>query len=151
VQRALGFWADGRVYHEFHTAIDWRWMLMEMASLSVGAVLLWRYRLPFMVMPIAVTLWYTSMDLSPFLFGMADQGWEMRKHVSLWFGMAMLGLALWVDIRARQEKDYAFWLYLFGLAVVVLGIAWQRHEKGLSAKLRTLLPSSVQDMIKRRI
>jgi hypothetical protein len=24
-------------------------------------------------------------------------------------------LAFWVDIRARKDKDYAFWLYLFGV------------------------------------
>jgi hypothetical protein len=226
LQMALGFWAEGRTYHEFHTAIDWRWLLMELATLAIGAVLLWRYRLPFMVMPIAVTLWYMSMDLSPFLFGVEDQAWEMRKHVSLWFGFAMLVLAVWVDIRSRQEKDYPFWLYLFGVmafwgglsamksdselgkflylcinlamiacgallsrrvfvvfgglgaagyvghlaydvfkdsvwfpfvltfigfAVVVLGIAWQRHEEKISARLRGLLPAPVRDMIERRL
>lgn len=115
LQMALGWWADGQVFRDYHTYIDWRWMLMEFASLAMGAVMLWRYRLPFLVMPIAVTLWYMSMDLTPFLFGETDSGWEMRKLVSLWFGLLMVLLALWVDIRSRHDKDYAFWLYVFGV------------------------------------
>ena len=77
--------------------------------------MLWRYRLPFLVMPIAVTLWYMSMDLTPYLFGEADATWELRKRVSLWFGLLIVLLAFWVDIRTRHDKDYAFWLYLFGV------------------------------------
>ncbi len=80
---ALGFWAEGRVYRDYHTLVDWRWMLMELATLATGAALLWRYRLPFMVMPLALTFWYMSMDLTPFLFGAADQSWALRKAVSL--------------------------------------------------------------------
>src|SRR5574337_249482 len=87
LQAALGWWAEGKIYREYHTHIDWRWMFMEFATLASGAVMLWRYRLPFLVMPIAVTLWYMSMDLTPFLFGEADATWELRKFVSLWFGL----------------------------------------------------------------
>jgi hypothetical protein len=56
-----------------------------------------------------------SMDLTPFLFGEADSTWELRKLVSLWFGLLIALLAFWVDIRARHDKDFAFWLYLFGI------------------------------------
>jgi hypothetical protein len=225
VQVALGWWAEGRVFREYHTHIDWRWIMMELASLAAGAVLLWRYRLPFLVMPVAVTLWYMSLDLTPFLFSDPDLAWEHRKMVSLCFGLAMLVLALWVDLRASREKDYAFWLYLFGvlafwgglsmmssdtelgkflylcinlsmivvgamlsrrvfavfgglgtagylgylayevfagsilfpfvltaigLAVIWLGIVWQRHEAGISARLRGLLPQALADLIERR-
>ena len=43
------------------------------------------------------------------------QNWEIRKFVSLWFGLAMVLLAFWVDVRSRRSRDYAFWLYLFGV------------------------------------
>jgi hypothetical protein len=55
-----------------------------------------------------------SMDLVPFLFG-DWRDWEIRKFISLWFGIAMVLLAFWVDVRSRHGKDYAFWLYLFGV------------------------------------
>ena len=114
LQAALGWWADGKVFREYHTQVDWRWILMELATLAAGATLVWRYRLPFLVMPIAITLWYMSMDLTPFLFGQFDASWHLRKLVSLWFGLLMVLLAFWVDLRGRYDKDYAFWLYLFG-------------------------------------
>ena len=113
-QMALGYWSDAKSYRDYHVFIDWRWIMMELGTLAAGAVLLWRYRFPFMLMPIAVTLWYMSMDLVPFLFGDPND-WEIRKFVSLWFGLAMVLLAFWVDVRSRHSRDYAFWLYLFGV------------------------------------
>src|SRR6266851_3536487 len=86
------------------------------ATLAVGVVLLWRYRFPFMLMPIAVTLWYMSMDLVPFLLGQEHvYDWEIRKFISAYFGLAMTLVAFWVDLRSRFSRDYAFWLYLFGV------------------------------------
>ncbi|QFY44307.1 DUF2157 domain-containing protein [Candidatus Methylospira mobilis] len=219
LQHALGWWADGRVFREYNTHIDWRWVFMELATLASGILMLWRYRLPFLMMPIAVTLWYMSMDFTPLLFGEDDPDWKLRQWVSLWFGLGMLLLSFWVDIRNRSGKDYAFWLYLFGviafwgglslmdsdsernkfiylcinllmigvgamisrrvfavfgglgatgyfghlaydvfkdslmfpfaltligLAIIYLGIVWQRHEQAISKRLRELLPLPLQ-------
>jgi len=132
VQAALGWWVEGLAYREYHTHIDWRWMLMELATLATGAVMLWRYRLPFLVMPVAVTLWYMSMDLTPFLFGQADVTWELRKLVSLWSGLLIVLLAVWVDLRARHDKDFAFWLYLFGVLAFWGGLSLMRSDSELS-------------------
>lgn len=90
--------------------------------------MLWRYRLPFLVMPVAVTLWYMSMDLTPFLFGTADASWELRKLVSLWFGLLMVLLAFWVDVRTQDDRDYAFWLYLFGVVAFWCGLSLMRSD-----------------------
>ena len=225
LQVALGWWAEGALFRDYHTRIDWRWILMELATLAGGAIMLWRYRLPFLVMPVAVTLWYMSMDLTPFLFGTADASWELRKLVSLWFGLLMVLLAFWVDVRTQDDRDYAFWLYLFGvvafwcglslmrsdsefnkfiylcinlamifvgaalsrrvfavfgglgaagyvghlayevfrdsmlfpfvltvigLAVVALGVVWQRREAAISARLRQLLPAPLREMVEKR-
>jgi len=132
LQLALGWWAEGFVYREYHTRVDWRWLLMELATLAAGAIMLWRYRLPFLVMPVAVTLWYMSMDLTPFIFGAEDTTWELRKQVSLWFGLLMTLLALWVDVRTRGERDFAFWLYLFGVAAFWGGLSTLYSESELS-------------------
>jgi hypothetical protein len=56
LQVALGAWPEGMDYRDYHRLIDWRWLLMELGTLAVGAVMLWRYPLPFLVMPVAVTL-----------------------------------------------------------------------------------------------
>lgn len=116
VQMTMGYWGENKPYRDYHVFIDWRWIEMELGTLTIGAILLWRYRFPFMLMPIAVTLWYMSMDLVPFLLG-ADvvYDWEIRKFISLWFGLAMVLVAFWVDLRSRFSRDYAFWLYFFGV------------------------------------
>ena len=228
LQHLLGFWADGpraSTYRDYHRFIDWRWLVMELATLGAAAVALWRYRLPFLVMPVAVTLWYMSMDLTPFLFGREDTSWDLRKLVSLWFGLLMLLVAFWIDLRTRSGKDFAFWLYLFGmfafwggltltpsqsawsalgylainllllvlgpilgrrvftvfgglgvagylsylaygafkislllpfilsaigLAIVYLGIVWQRHEARIGARLRGWLPEPMRALVQRQ-
>lgn len=105
---------------------------MELATLATGAAMLWRYSLPFLVMPVAVTLWYMSMDLTPFLFGEADLTWELRKLVSLWFGVLIMLLAFWVDVRTRHDKDFAFWLYLFGVIAFWGGLSMMHSDSELN-------------------
>lgn len=222
LQHGLGFWAeDGKSYGDYHRLIDWRWIVMELATLAGGAILLQRYRLPFMVMPIAVTLWYMSMDLTPFLFG-DDANWRKREYVSIACGLFTSALALLVDLRTRRDPDFAFWLYLFGtmafwgglssldsnnewgkllyllinlamigigaalarkvfvvfggfgvagylghlaysvfkdslmfpfaltaigLAIIALGVLWQRNEAALGARLRAVLPLPLRELV----
>jgi hypothetical protein len=126
-QMALGYWGADKPYRHYHQYIDGRWIMMELGTLSAAAVLLWRYRFPFMLMPVAVTLWYMSMDLVPFLFGDWSD-WEIRKFISLWFGVAMILLAFWVDVRSRHSRDYAFWLYLFGVLSFWGGLTWLESD-----------------------
>ena len=47
------------------------------------------------------------MDIVPMLFGADYWDWELRKAVSVWFGLAMILLAFWVDLRSRFSRDYA--------------------------------------------
>ena len=131
-QSAMGWWADGRVYRDYHLYIDWRWIFMELATLAAGAIMLWRYRLPFLVMPVAATLWYMSMDLAPFFFGQADVTWELRRLVSLWSGVAITLVALWIDIRSKGEKDFAFWLYVFGVTAFWGGLSLMLSDSELN-------------------
>jgi hypothetical protein len=105
---------------------------MEFGTLAAGAALFWRYRFPFMLMPIAVTLWYMSMDLAPLIFGIDHWHWEIRKAVSAWFGLAMILLAFWVDLRSRFSRDYAFWLYLFGVLAFWGGLSLMNSGSELS-------------------
>ena len=128
LQHVLGFWADGsshaQHYSDYHRWIDWRWILMELSTLLAGVLMLLRFRYPFLVLPIAVTLWYLGMDVVPALIMHANENsadwfsgdaFELRKKISLVFGLLMLLLAFVVDLRSRYSKDFAFWLYVFGL------------------------------------
>lgn len=138
LQQWLGLWPDDAPLREYHRLVDWRWLLMELATLAVAAVALWHWRLPFLVMPVAVTLWYMGMDLVPMLVLQAqgdlalegasgaqtaeaagalwEAQWALRRAITGVFGLGMVALALWTDLRRRSDEDYGFWLHLFGVA-----------------------------------
>ena len=113
-QSWLGFWPEGSQYQDFHRFIRWHWLYMELGTLAAGALMIWRYRYPFIMMPIAVTLWYLSMDITALIIGSARIDWELADTVSLCTGLITLFIALWIDLRTRSSQDYAFWLYLAG-------------------------------------
>lgn len=123
IQEWLHLWPEGQEplkYREFHIWVRGMWFQMEIWTLIVGVLILARYKYPFIVMPVAVCLWYLSMDIAPLIFTelrsssiSAEEHFDFRKLVSLIFGAGMLTLAYAVD--RRTKLDYAFWLYLFGL------------------------------------
>lgn len=131
LQHALGVWPDDSVYREYHRYIKWHWLYMELSTLAVGALLVWKYKYSFLMMPIAVTLWYLSMDVTAMISG-GDFDWELRKLVSMYSGLLIIFLAFWIDIRARNQADYAFWLYIFGVIAFWIGMSLQYSDSELS-------------------
>lgn len=116
IERLAGWWplddAQG-VYHQYYTYVQGGWLAMEAATVLAGLLMLRLIPFPFIVMPIAVALWFMSMDLSEWFHGDLFS-WEQRRTVSLWFGLGLLLVFLVIDGRTR--RDYAFWGYLAGLA-----------------------------------
>jgi hypothetical protein len=148
VQHGLGLWPPGgrSSFSAYHTHINWRWLTLEFATLMAGVVMLWRYRLPFMVMPIAVTLWYMNMDVAHAIWTDAEHwDWQFIRDVSLVFGMATVFVALWVDVRCRRalsaewRQDYAFWLYLFGTLMFWGGLSLRDSDSELGKALYCLI------------
>ena len=131
LQHALGIWPDESVYRDYHRYIQWHWLYMELSTLAVGAILAWKYKYPFLMMPIAVTLWYLTMDVTAMISG-GDFDWALRQLVSMYSGLLMIGLAFWIDIRSRHSADYAFWIYLFGVLAFWCGMSLQYSDSELS-------------------
>jgi hypothetical protein len=136
VQYGLDAWPPGRSgnYRDFHRLVDWRWLMLEFATLAAGVVMLWRYRLPFMVMPIAVTLWYLCMDVTHALFQQHGFDWQLSRDMSLVFGLATCAVAAQVDMRTRRateddwRQDFAFWLYIFGALMAWGGLSLRSSD-----------------------
>ena len=116
LQEGLAFWSD--------KYIRWSWLYMELATLFVGLLLARRYKYPFLLMPIAATLWYMSMDITTRIAEtMLD--FEPEFMVSMGFGLLMILFAFWVDVRSWKKADYAFWLYVFGVMAFWGGMTFQ--------------------------
>lgn len=136
-QHVMGAWEGEMNYRDYHYWIDWRWLMMEFATLAAGAVVLWRFRLPFAMLPVAVTLWYMSMDFAAFLAQdsegwFSEAGWKLRATISMLFGVAMIGIALWIELRQYaaaasrgDRRDFAFWLYVVGVLTFWGGLSSQ--------------------------
>lgn len=115
LEKAMGWWPqDATVFREYNFFIKWYWMYMELGTLAVGVILLIIYRYPFMVLPIALTLWYMSMDLTAVLTS-GNYTFELGAQVSLYFGLIFMIIAFLVDLKFYRLADYAFWLYLFSV------------------------------------
>jgi hypothetical protein len=111
---------------------------MEIATIAAGALALRYFRAPFIVMLIAVALWFMSMDLAPWLSTVDHLDFETRRKVSVWFGLAVLAVAWAVDFRSRNG-DFAFWLHLFGLLTFWGGITSSDSSTELGKALYCLL------------
>ena len=139
-QRWSGLWAfdDPGEYRDFHRWIRGGWFAMEIATLVVAFLALRFFHFPFLTAPIAVVLWFLSMDLTPILSG-GDFSftWDLRSQVSLWFGLAMIAGAYCVD--RRTQEDYAFWIYLFGLFAFWGGMSLMNSGSEISMFLYFLI------------
>lgn len=115
VLKQYGLWPQGDpgAYRGLHVWVKGSWIALELGTVLAGTVALRYRRFPFLTAPIAVALWYFSMDLAPLLFGAPSAAWDEREWVSVWFGLVMLVGAYAVDLRGKAE-DLAFWIYLFG-------------------------------------
>jgi hypothetical protein len=121
MERGAGWWpaSDPGSYTRFHPWIDASWVVMELATVLVAGLALWRVRFPFITAPAAYALWYLSMDGTAWLFG-KHWTWQQECHISTIFGLAMLVVAWLLD--GVPEMDFAFWFYLFGLLTFTGGL-----------------------------
>lgn len=139
VQRVFGLWPmdDTQTnYVDYYRYVQGGWLVMEVATVIVGLLVLRLTPFPFIVMPMAVALWFMSMDLSELLHG-EYFNWEQRREVSLWFGLLILLGSLLVDGRSKQ--DFAFWGYLAGLIAFWGGLSLMDSGSELGKALYCLI------------
>jgi hypothetical protein len=115
-QRVLGLWPQGDpgAYRDYYSWINGSWIYMEIATIATGLVAIKLRRFAFLMAPLAVALWFMSMDLAPIVYG-RELTWQQRDWVSLWFGLGVLLVSYVADLRSSVKQDFAFWGYLFGL------------------------------------
>lgn len=120
LERVTGIWPpESRYsYRDFYRVIAPAWVYIEVTSIAVAAIVVWRIRFPLVVLLIAFWWWFLSMDFTRWLANSPTWTWDDReKIVSTLMGVAML--ALGVFLQQRTRKDYSLWLYIFGHFIVL--------------------------------
>jgi hypothetical protein len=139
LQDSLSWWTHRAPddYRDFYRWIKGSFLLMELATISAGLMALTFCRFPLITAPIALALWFLSMDLTPWIFGEDWNSMDQLRIVSLWFGLGMIVLAWWIDVKAQD--DFAFWLHLFGLMAFWGGLLWSYSDGELSKVIYCLI------------
>lgn len=123
VQNMMGYWPQGHTpqLHDLYHVFDRRWFVIEISTVFAAAFMLWYFKRSYLVVPLLLSIFLMVIDLLPNLILKADVetfsavGWGMRKAIALIFGFAILVLGFIVDMQITRKRDYAFWLYSFGL------------------------------------
>lgn len=127
VQSAANIWpgstAPGQ-YQSFYHYIKGGWIPMELATLVVSVLALRRYPFTFIAFPAAVCLWFLSMDLAAFIGQEKSFNYELRRQVSLWFGIGLL-IVTWLSELKPHRSDYGYWLHLVAAVTIWGGMTFQ--------------------------
>jgi len=93
-------------------------LLLEISVILVALPILFKTRFPFIVFLIVGALWAFSMDIVLITFEIEYLTWA---NLSIIFGLCMIGIGYFSDFKFK--KDYAFWMYLFGLITLLFGLS----------------------------
>ena len=118
MHRALGLWPEREpgVFQGFRTYIHPSWVLMEVATIICGLGYVRIVHFSFLLFPVSFSLWFLSMDLAPLYPNKKGMNFfEIRRCISVAFGMGMILLGYLMEQRLGSEPDLSFWVYLFGL------------------------------------
>jgi hypothetical protein len=160
VQQLWSLWApEGAaawIWPVRQSDLDGRLLMMQCATLLAAGMALWRYRLPFLVMPVALTLWFISMDLTRIFMGAPSFVVFSRPGdvVSVCLGVVITVLAVYVDVRFSKTKDFAFWLYLLGVLSFWCGLCslvWDSHLHNFLYACVNLLLIAMGAALSRRV
>jgi len=117
LQRWLNIWAydDPGEYRSFYLWTKGGWFTMEIATIATGLLALRFLKFTFLIIPIALSLWFFSMDLTSIVFQADGSNPLARQWVSIAFGLCMIAASYIIDLRSKT--DFSFWGYIFGATI----------------------------------
>ncbi|MBY6185116.1 DUF2157 domain-containing protein [Marinobacter hydrocarbonoclasticus] len=130
LQQGMGWWPEGEEYPGLYRRLSGHFVSLELATLLAATLaLVWR-RVPFLVFPLALSVWFLALDGADLLMG-ERLNWAVRGQISMAAGLVMVALGLYVDGRQARPSargDFAFWLYLFGVLAFWGGLTAQESD-----------------------
>ena len=115
-------------YKDFFPYINGSWIYMELGAVVAAAIALRFFPFPFILLIAAVALWFMSMDIVRWFGSDALGDWELRRRVSLAFGLFMIAVAWALDLLRARHGDFGFWLHLFGAITLWSALAFSESS-----------------------
>ena len=121
IERLLGARFDHDDFADFYPWISGGWVFMELGAIVVAAVLMYRYRRPFLTLPLTLFTGFLLMDATVRIVG--DDGWDDEgaiKKVVLAGGIVLGLVAAALDYRGWRR--FAFWPHATSIWLVAWGL-----------------------------
>lgn len=120
LERLLGAGFDDNKYKDFYPWIYEGWVFMELGSIAVALLLLYRYRRPLLTLPLTLFTGFLLMDATARIVGDGFDSEDTMKWVVLIGGIA-LGLgAAFLDYQGWRR--FAFWPHVISIWLVAWGL-----------------------------
>jgi hypothetical protein len=141
VQDGLNLWSFDKPgsYKDFFPYINGSWIYMEFGAIFASAIALRFFPFPFILLIAAVALWFMSMDIVRWFGSESIGDWELRRRVSVAFGLAMIAAAWALDLWRPRQGDFGFWLHLFGALTLWSGLAFSESSAGFGKAMFCLI------------
>jgi hypothetical protein len=130
IQDGFNLWSFSKPgsYKDFFPYINGSWIYMELGAIVAAGIALRFFPFPFILLIAAVALWFMSMDIVRWFGSDALGDWEMRRRVSLAFGLLMILVAWTLDLVRARQGDFGFWLHLFGAITLWSALAFSESS-----------------------
>jgi hypothetical protein len=127
IERLLGAHFDHDEFRDFYPWISGGWVFMELGSIAVAAGLLYRYRRPFLTLPLTLFTGFLLMDGTARILGHGLDDEDVMKWVVLTGGIALGLFAAFLDYRGWRR--FAFWPHMTSIWLVAWGLPLCTGEK----------------------
>jgi hypothetical protein len=130
IQGSLGLWPDLSNHHAdypgFFPWLNASWVYMSLGAILSGVLALRFFPFPFITVIMAVACWLLAVDLVPWLIAASDDYSNTPElQATIWFGLATIVLAWFLDLKRWRAGDLPFWLHIVGIAALWGGITAQ--------------------------
>ena len=131
LQQAVGIWPDDSnyAYRDFYRNVARTWVLLELISLGVTIIVIWRVRFTLLSLLIAHWTWFLSMDMTRWMSQSTYWTWSDGEQIaSTLTGGGMLAVGIILQRKAKQ--DYSFWFYLFAHILILIHLSALTLNRG---------------------
>jgi len=120
LEKLLGVDFEHENYRDFYPWISGGWVFMEVGSILVAGALLYRYRRPFLALPLTLFTGFLLIDGTVRLFGDGFDDDTLLKGVVLAGGIVVGLVGVFLDYKGWRR--FAFWPHLTSIWLVAWGL-----------------------------